>query len=69
MLMADRPTTGGYPKIANVATVDMSVLAQAKPGGRIRFQEVSVAEAQKLLRTRETDFEKLKVALWLREEA
>jgi antagonist of KipI len=69
VLMADRPTTGGYPKIANAATVDMSQLAQTKPGGKIRFQEVSVSEAQQLLRTREADFERLKVALALREDA
>lgn len=68
VLMADCQTTGGYPKIAQAATVDLSVLAQARPGDRIRFQEISVAEAQDLYRAREAALEKLKRALKLREE-
>jgi len=31
VLMADRQTTGGYPKIANVASVDLPSLAQMMP--------------------------------------
>lgn len=48
VLLADRQTIGGYPKIAHVAAVDLPLLAQARPGDAIRFREVSVAEAQKL---------------------
>lgn len=48
VLMADHQTTGGYPRIAQVATVDFSALAQMQPGQSIRFQEVSLAEAQVL---------------------
>src|SRR5262249_60657311 len=51
VMMADAPTTGGYPKIATVATVDLPLLAQLLPGeGRVRFSAVSVEEAQQLLR-------------------
>jgi allophanate hydrolase subunit 2 len=50
VLMADRGTTGGYTKIATVATADVWQLAQAAPGEEVRFVEVSVEEAQKLLR-------------------
>jgi len=32
VLMADRQTVGGYPKIAEVATVDLHLLAQLRPG-------------------------------------
>lgn len=47
-MMSDRPTTGGYPKIATVARCDLPLLAQAMPGiGRVRFQAVSVEEAQR----------------------
>ena len=53
ILMADRPTTGGYAKIAQVATVDIPVLAQLKPGAKIRFLMISVEEAQGLYRSRE----------------
>jgi len=48
VLLADRQTVGGYPKIANVATVDLSPLAQVKPGDTVGFSEVAVAEAQEL---------------------
>jgi len=46
VLMAEAPTTGGYPRIAQVAEVDRSRLAQRKPGDRLRFVEISLAEAQ-----------------------
>lgn len=48
ILMADRQTTGGYPRIAQVITADFGALAQAVPGQFVRFQEVSLAEAQAL---------------------
>ncbi|MCW1250389.1 biotin-dependent carboxyltransferase family protein [Acaricomes phytoseiuli] len=34
---ADRPVTGGYPVIAVVAAADLDVLAQLRPGQRLRF--------------------------------
>ena len=37
VLMADRQTTGGYPKPAVVARADLPRLAQARPGERVRF--------------------------------
>lgn len=46
VLLADRQTTGGYPKIGVVATVDIPLLAQASPGTRVRFARISVEEAQ-----------------------
>ena len=48
VLMADRQTTGGYPRVLEVATVDLPLLAQTAPGMRIRFTEVSLEEAQRL---------------------
>jgi antagonist of KipI len=50
VLMADRGTTGGYTKIATVASADLSRLAQASPGDRVRFAAIGVEEAQSLLR-------------------
>ena len=48
VMMADSPTTGGYPKIGTVANADLPLLAQCAPRkSRIRFQEVTVEEAQK----------------------
>jgi antagonist of KipI len=46
VLMAEAPTTGGYPRIAHVATVDLPRLAQRRPGDHVRFVETSLAEAQ-----------------------
>ena len=48
VLMADHQTTGGYPRLAQVISADFGVLAQARPGQALRFQEVSLAEAQAL---------------------
>ncbi|HTJ77568.1 MAG TPA: 5-oxoprolinase subunit PxpB [Rariglobus sp.] len=48
VLMADRQTLGGYPKIAHVISVDLPRLAQARAGVKINFVEVSLAEAQQL---------------------
>jgi allophanate hydrolase subunit 2 len=48
VMMADGPTTGGYPKIGTVVSADLPLLAQCTPKkSRIRFQEVTVEEAQK----------------------
>lgn len=38
VLMADAQTTGGYYRIANVVSEDLTALAQAKPGDRISFR-------------------------------
>ena len=40
VLLADGPVTGGYPVIAVVADADLDLLAQARPGSRIRFRHV-----------------------------
>ncbi|UPL51015.1 5-oxoprolinase subunit C family protein [Hymenobacter sublimis] len=45
VLLADHQTTGGYPRIAQVITADFSQLAQVPPGGRLRFQEISLSQA------------------------
>lgn len=48
VLLADRQTTGGYAKIATVATVDIPKLVQRKTEHKIRFKAITVEEAQKL---------------------
>src|SRR5207237_2065065 len=37
LLMADRQTSGGYPKIATVISADISVAGQLGPGDQIVF--------------------------------
>ncbi|MFB6366356.1 biotin-dependent carboxyltransferase family protein [Paenibacillus elgii] len=65
VLMADRQTIGGYPRIAQVITADLPVLAQAKPGDSIRFAEVSLQEAEKLYIRKEQEFVRLTKAIKL----
>jgi antagonist of KipI len=50
LLMADRQTTGGYPKIAVVISVDLPLAAQLAPGDTIRFSLCTLTEAQAALR-------------------
>ncbi|HUG57567.1 MAG TPA: biotin-dependent carboxyltransferase family protein [Candidimonas sp.] len=59
ILMADRQTTGGYAKIAHVATVDLPVIAQCMPGESLRFTETTLAQAQQLDNQREEAFGRL----------
>lgn len=46
VLMSEAPTCGGYPRIGHVIAVDLPRLAQRRPGDRVRFASVSLAEAQ-----------------------
>lgn len=50
VLMADRQTTGGYPQIATVISVDVARIAQLPPGGTVAFRPVTVEEAQEAAR-------------------
>jgi antagonist of KipI len=55
VLMADHQTTGGYPKIAQVISVDLPLMAQLNLGTEVRFKEVTLQEAQELYVSREKD--------------
>ena len=46
VLMRDRGTTGGYPKIATVIGPDLAFLAQRRAGERVTFAEIGIEEAQ-----------------------
>lgn len=46
VLMADRGTSGGYPKIAAVISSDLGRFAQTPAGHAFRFKAISMAEAQ-----------------------
>jgi antagonist of KipI len=66
VLMADRQTVGGYPRIAQVITVDVPLLAQSAPGTRVRFQETTIEQAQALFLASERDLRQLATAIQLR---
>jgi antagonist of KipI len=60
VMLSDRQTTGGYAKIATVATVDLPKFVQHKPGDVITFKEISVFEAQKCYKNEQQSFKKLR---------
>ncbi|WP_108669154.1 biotin-dependent carboxyltransferase family protein [Peribacillus acanthi] len=60
ILMADRQTTGGYPKIAQIITTDLPRLAQRKPGDFITFKEISLDHAHQLALQQENEIRSLK---------
>jgi antagonist of KipI len=49
ILMAEHQTIGGYSRIGSVISTDLPLLAQALPGTKIRFKEISLRSAQDLL--------------------
>jgi biotin-dependent carboxylase-like uncharacterized protein len=46
VLLADRQTTGGYPKIATVISADLPALGRLPIGARIGFEQVTIEAAQ-----------------------
>lgn len=53
VMMADHQTAGGYPKPATVITSDLRILAQRKPGDRIRFIAVEARAGARARRQQE----------------
>lgn len=53
ILGPEHPVTGGYPRIAQVATVDLPRLAQCRPGDTLRFEWIEPDQAMALLIRRE----------------
>jgi antagonist of KipI len=56
-LMADHQTTGGYPRIAEIASADVARLAQLAPGGKVHFAKCSLEIAAELRRDARTRLE------------
>jgi antagonist of KipI len=65
LLLGDCQTIGGYPKMAHVITVDFGVAAQLRAGDDVRFFEVSLQDANRLLMERQRDLERFRVGLSL----
>lgn len=59
IMLADRQTTGGYAKIGTVATVDIPKLVQRPPGSSVRFEPITVQEAQRLIRAEARRFDQM----------
>jgi len=59
VLLNDRQTLGGYPKIGSVLSIDAYKLMQARPGTIIRFEVISVEQAISALRECQHNFESI----------
>jgi len=53
ILFVEQQTTGGYAKIANIISADLSSLGQLRPRDEIRFEPVDFATARSLLLAQE----------------
>jgi antagonist of KipI len=65
LLLGDCQTIGGYPKIAHVITVDLGIAAQLRAADHVRFSEVSLGDAHRLLLERESELKRFRIGLSL----
>lgn len=63
ILMADHQTTGGYPRIGNVISQDLPLLAQLGANDRVSFKTISIEGAEKLTLEFEKNIRLLKLAI------
>lgn len=56
VMLADRASMGGYPKIATAIGADVRLVAQCRPGMRLRFNQVTTEEAREALLGQETRY-------------
>lgn len=66
ILMADHQTSGGYPRVANVISTDLPLLAQLGAGDKVAFHLVLIEEAENLLMEFEKNLNLLKIAVRLK---
>jgi antagonist of KipI len=65
ILMADHQTSGGYPRIGNVISVDLPILAQCGANDKIKLKAISIEEAEDLIISQEKEIQKLKASIRL----
>jgi antagonist of KipI len=63
ILMADHQTSGGYPRLGNVVSVDLPKLAQSSINDTIIFKKISIEAAEDLLIKQELELQKLKASI------
>ncbi len=66
MLMADAQTTGGYPRLAMVAAIDLPACAQLRPGDRCSFAQITIEEAEISLLQKEKKFRQIEKSIALK---
>jgi antagonist of KipI len=67
VLLADRQTTGGYPRIAHVAMADVPAFVQRRPGDVVRFTRCSLEEGQDAVVAQEEALERLRRSIAIRQ--
>jgi antagonist of KipI len=65
VLMADHQTTGGYPRMAHVAEIDLPLVAQLNANDKVYFKLISPTQAENSILEREKDLNLLKTAIKL----
>jgi len=66
VLMANRQTTGGYPRIGEVSTVDLPLLAQLPPADTVHFEVITLQDSQRLYVQRDRALGIMREALRMR---
>lgn len=66
ILMADRQTTGGYPKIGQVISADLPKLAQMQPNSKVSFRIVSMKEAERAFFAQENHIKDIALGIYLK---
>lgn len=69
ILMADHQTTGGYPRLGNIISVHLPILAQMKAGDKIHFNFTDHQTAESLLLQQQQHLKQLEIACKLRLES
>ena len=59
ILLPDRQTTGGYPKIASIISADLPAIGRRRPGHSVEFTAVDVETAQEIRHLEETKLQAL----------
>ncbi len=60
VLMNDRQTIGGYPKIGSVIPLDTARLSQLAPGSRVSFEAISQEQAHNLHYLEQSRYQRIK---------
>ena len=68
ILMADHQTTGGYPRLGNIISVHLPMLAQMKAGDKIYFSFTDLQSAENLILKQHQHLKQLEIACKLRLE-
>ena len=68
ILMADHQTTGGYPRLGNVISAHLSMLAQMRAGDQVRFRFTDHEAAESLMIKQQQHLHQLEIACKLRLE-